>query len=777
MQSDLIKQIILKFKTEGADQVKRVADSMTKSFNPRETERFMRNLEQVQQKFGKAGTGMSAELKKVTEYFKELNNQHFQRAERNLDRMGRLIKNQIENIERLKREGASAEEIGKRQTTLKSATQSMELLANQTPYKRDQLRDYMEGQIPGLTQVRRIGGMLSPGMKMAGGAVVGAAGVASLVASATSTVNEIKKESMQNRIAVADIIKSQALDVFGGNMSRAALYSNKQRREGIASDLGTLQTTQDIATGARGIGGTLMTVGGGILGSAFGPLGTVAGAWAGSKLGGMLGLGGAGDTINAGKYFLAGGREAAIQKNRQLAEDKAESQTMDLEYYKEFGRNAEMRFNYQRQLGLGDQTALDVRERFRAAGVLDEGQIAQSMLSFRRFGARTAPTVGAQTAEMAKQMGMSQESAQMLMQNVAGVNRGGIGTAKKDLEELFRRAVASGVTDSGLIEEYQKSATGLMQVLGSRMNAGQIAGAMNSFMLEGAGQREIAAIQPAIQAFGQTMKGASPLMQAKSTAGILNLSRDAKGNVNMLALQYLSNLNPTELATLNENDPVLQQLNENDPVLQQMGITADKIKTFRRDQSLGTLRSNLGAEPGLKLLNKAQTKGANLTEGDQRMLAIGFGHTGTGDIRTIQSFLKANLESAGGAGEGLTFQGPGGAQIGLKAVQTMTAEQVMADQAGTPISAGVGVRAKAEGQTELDRQVYEKVSKNIDSVYAVFKEQTTQVMQDLDKNVLAGPIGEIGDAAQRIANALSSAADRIEGNSSHRQSSSKQPGE
>lgn len=757
MQNDIIKQIILKFKSEGSEQAKKAAESIGKAFNARDTERFLRNLEQVQQKFGRAGQGMSTELKKVTDYFKELNNQHFQKAERNLDRMGRLIKNQIENLEKLKREGAAAEQIAARESTLKKATERFEQMANETPYTRP-------GGVRGILQ--QAGG--GPGrLGMVAGAFNILGGIAQTAGTAAQMRREYLEQSARNRIEVANTLKSQALDVFSGNMSRAVLYRDPTRAKQINDDVRGLSRTRNFEEGAKAVGGTALGIGailgagwagakvGGIAGTALGgPIGTLVGG----IVGGGMAIGGAymaARSVGGGiQYFRGGGQEAYRDQARRLSEQKAESQTMDLEYYKEFARSAHMRYNYQRQLQLGDQTALDVRARFRAAGVLDEGQMAESMLTFRRFGARTAPFVAAQTAEMAKQMGMSQEGAQQLMQNVAMANRGGIGSARKDLEELFRRAVSAGVTDSGLIEEYQKAASGLMQTLGTRMSAGDIANQMNSFMLEGADMRNIQAIQPAMQAFGATMKGVSPLMQAKGTAGMLDLARDANGNVNMLAFQYLSQMSPQELATLNENDPVLKQ----------MGINPDKVKDYKNKQAMGTLRSNLGATAGLKLLDKAKQKGGTLTEGEQRMLAVGFGMQNVPgqDIRTVQSFLKANLETVGGAGEGLTFEGPQG-NVGLKAVQTMTPEQVQAEIAGTKMAAGKAVQAQAEGQTDLDRRVYESISKNIDEVYNVFKEQSKEVMKNIDQNVLAGPIQGIADAADKISEAMINAANKIDG--------------
>lgn len=759
MVNDIVKQIILKFKSEGSEQAKKAVESIGKSFNVRDTERFLKTLDQVQQKFGRAGQSISTELKKVTDYFKELNNQHFQKAERNLDRMGRLIKNQIENIEKLKREGASADQIAAREATLKRATERFEQMADETPYIRP-------SGVRGMLQ--QIGG--APGrMGMTYGALNLLGGVAQSVGVVAGMRRDYLEQTARNRIEVANILKSQSLDVFAGNLSRAVVYGDPRRAKQINDDVKGLTRTRNIEEGAKALGGTTLGLGlllsaawtgvkaGGIAGTAFGgPIGTIIGG----LVGGGAALGGAylaTRSFTGGmQYFKGGGQEAYRDQARRLAEQKAESQTMDLEYYKEFARNAEMRYNYQRQLYLGDPDAVDVRSRFRAAGVLNENQMAQSMLSFRRFGARNAPIVAAQTAEMAKQLGMSQEGAQQLMQTVAMINRGGIGSAKKDLEELFRRAVSAGVNDSGLIEEYQRAATGMMQALGTRMSAGDIANQMNSFMLGGADIRNIQAIQPAIQAFGQTMKGVSPLMQAKGISGILDLSRDDSGNVNMLAFQYLSQMTPQELATLNEKDPVLQQ----------MGVTPDKIRTYKSRQAMGTLKANLGAVAGLKLLDKAKTKNAILTEGEQRMLAVGFGMQNVAgqDIRTVQSFLKANFQTIGGAGEGVTFAGPQG-NVGLNTIQTMTPEQVMAEIQGTTtgIASGKQIAQTAKDRTEEDIRINERIARRIDDILSIYTEQSKEVMKNIDQGILAGPIQGIADAADKISEAMIRAANKIDG--------------
>lgn len=759
---DFVKQIILKFKTEGNDQVKRAADAMSKNFSGRELERFMKNLDQVQAKFGQAGKGMSVEMKKVNEYFKELNNNQFQKAERNLDRLGRLINRQIQNLDRLKREGASQEVIKQREQSLMKATGAFDRMAEQTPAPR---LGRLESAVRGM-------GNNMPGP---GGLAIGAVNIVGAVAKVAEQMFQARRDfivhQQENKQFVGERMKAQAMDIFAGNMSRSVLYGNKQRSQRIQQNI-------DAETGAANKAATAGSIAGGA--GVLGGLGVAGYALAGGAallsapvVLGAAAVGAGAYGINKGiQYFRGGGKEAVAQQARERAEATATSETMDLEYYKEFAKNAQMRYNYQRQLGLGDATALDVRAQFRRAGVLDEGQMSGMMLGFRKFGASTAPFVGAQTADMAKQMGMSQDSAMNLMQSVATTNRGGIGTAKKDLEELFARAVDAGINDSGLIEEYQKTATALMQSLGSRMSAGDIAGSMSNFLTEGSDQRNLQALLPAIQSYGQTLKGTSPLMQTKGVAGMIGMARNQSGDVDMLAFQYLSQMSPTELATLNPNDPVLKSL----------GIDQSKISEFKKQQSLGTLRSNLGASSGLKLLSKAQSKGSVMNEGEQRMLAVGFGMQNVSgqDIRAVQSFLKANLNSVGGAGEGLQFEGAGGALTGVNTVKTMSAEDVQRQIKGTNISAGRAIEGQAEGQNLLDQKTYDIISKNMDAIFQMFQKQASEVMSNIDQGVLAQPIENIGKAADSVADALYAASNKIRGGAglpADTRSGSKQAGE
>lgn len=774
---DIVKEIILKFRSEGGEQAKKAAEAIGKAVSPRDAERFLKSIETLQARLGRTGKDLSSDAKKLNDYFRELNSQHLQKTERHLDRIARLIRSQIENIEKLKKSGASAEEIKAQTDALsRSIDRFIDVSSSapaQFPTSEGRFRDALRmasGNAPGRM------GLIAGGLNIAGATLNFAGGLAGLR-------REFLEQSAANRIIVANEIKRQALDVFGGDMSRAVLYSDPKRAERIKEDTEKMSGAKNWEVGLKSVGGTLLGAGGllaavkigstlaalksgaavgGAFGSFLGPLGMVGGA----LLGGAIGLGGAalaGQSAYSGfKYFLGGGKEAARTQYKQLAEEKATAETLDRELYQRFASKARLRYEYQRQLQLGDETALDIRSRFRKAGITDESEMAQLMLGFRRFRADTAPMVAASTAEMAKQMGMSVQSAQALMQNMAMVNRGGIGNAKKDLEELFSKAVSSGINDSGLIEEYQKTVTQLMQSLGARTSVADVANQMKNFLVGGGlDYRNIQALTPAIHATGMTVRGVSPLMQAKRTARILDLAR-SDGGVNMLAFRYLDEMSNEELALLSENDPVLQGL----------GIGAEKIRAFKGAQALDTIRQSLGADVGLRLLEKTRGRGASLTESEQRLLAtaLGMQNVSRERLETVQSFLKSNLQNIRGIGKeyedigmDLTFQSAGRGAVHMDTVQSKTAEEVYRGIEGTNISARTQIEAIAKGEDEQDRKIREKIEKNIKKIFEIYEDQFSQVTRQIDADILEGPIRNISAAADEIANAMINAANRIDG--------------
>ncbi len=436
----LIKEIILKFKSEGSDNIKKAAESMSKSFNSKEVDKFVKSMESLNQKFGRAGVGMSTEMKKVTEYFKELNNQQFGKAEKNLDRLGRLINRQIENLDKLKREGASAEMIAQRQSTLNRSSNAFESLASNTPAPASSgIRNFLNRASNGM------GGRFSAGM----GALNVAGSVFGAIGTGAGMYKQYQMGEIQNRVAVAERFKQQAFDVFNGNLERATLYSDPKRAAQIQSRSSSLNKWSDIGMGAAGIGGGF--------GLAAGGLAMAAGGIAMAPL--ALAAGGAYGLYKGAQYYMGGGREAQKAQSMQAAETEAKASTLDTEYYNYMAQRAPQRYQYQRQLQMGDNDALGFRQVMRNAGVMDEGQMSSIAMNFKRFGTSNAANMGMNAAGMAKNFGQDVNQTSAMLSQIALTNRGGAKSASEDLRRLFSEGVKAGIDDSALLEEYQKQSS------------------------------------------------------------------------------------------------------------------------------------------------------------------------------------------------------------------------------------------------------------------------------------------------------------------------------
>lgn len=745
MQNDIIKQIILKFKSEGADQTKKAAEAIGKSFNSRDTERFLRNLEQIQQKFGRSGQGMSAEFKKVTDYFKELNNQHFQKAERNLDRIGRLIKNQIENIEKLKREGASQEQIAAREATLKRTTERLEYMANQTPYPQT-LRGYLMDQIPGAQQVRQIGRMLPPGMARIGGIGLGVAGVLSAVGMAADVYKDFRVSEIQNRQMVANVLKQQALDYYQGDMSRAVLLTPERRAE-IAKTTGRLNFASDVSTGFKGLIGAGLTIGGGIAGSFAGPLGTMAGAMLGSSLGSMLGFGGAGDALRAGKYFFGGGRAAERTQNLQRAEAEVQAKTFDVELYKEFERNRALRYEYQRQLGLGDEAARAMRGSFRRAGFLNESEMASTALAFRRFGSGQAVDAATATAAAARQYGLSLGATTGLMQQIGGATRGGISTAADQLKLVMQEAVRVGVRDSGLIEEFAKGTASISEAVGRGMDTSSVAATLGLFSKSGPfTDRTLMGMMGGAQSMGAVLGGTTPFAQSLKTAKLLEMSGG-----DLLKYKALSNLSDQQLLTMAQDPNMLSRL----------GISKEQATRYQQEMVAARMGTGLGRAQSAQLINQLKTGRINISDASKILTALDVNTSGLSNEEIVTQlvgmgkmggFLKEGqglevFQQLPGQKESSVWKGTvGAAGDASGALAAITA-------GATGGAAGKATMAAAGAAQKLDDRVA-SIEKSMDSIIQNFEKMGDNLDKAVTDNNLSGSIGEIATQLTDLATTL-----------------------
>lgn len=770
---DIVKQIILRFKTEGAEQTRKAVETLSRGVSGKELEKVIKAFEQAENKFAKMGKTLTNDFKKVKDIFNEINEKEFKKLERNFNRYARLLDAQIKKYGELQQAGADAAQITQLEQRIQKTSQRLQKVADVMPaIEPTGLKGFILSRAP-----NKVGGPL--GYALGSMAIIG--GAATGIGTAAGAYRDTLIREAESKISVANVLKQQALDIYSGNMSRQILFADPERAKKINEETKKLTTTKDVEVGlttaGTGIAG-LASVLGAVLGKsaiAAGAakigLGALATGAAPFLLGaaGIAGLGYAGK--KAYDYFLGGGREVAKEQARTLAEQKAASETMDLEFYRSFYEKSPMRYEYQRQLGLGSIEAVNFRTRMRTQNVLNEEEMASMALGFRRFGVQSATDYAVQAAKMAKETGMSRNTVANLMQSIAMVNRGGVAEAKKDLEELFTKAVSAGIADSGLAEEYQKAIAILMQNIGTRMTAADLSKEFNKFLVNPGDVRGIQGAMFGLQAYGQTLKGVSPLMQAKSTATMLNLAKDKQGRTNLSVLQYLDRLTPEQLATLDENDPVLKLLGLSNEEL------SKRIRESKQGIVEGTLKSSLGAgspraKGSLQNILKKASRGEALSEGEQILLAQEAGFTGNiKDINAVQSFLSGALGEKYG---NLKLMGTGGNVIDIKSVRSRTPEE--ASLALEKIKSTVGktessleaqqVKARAEGEMGFDIKTYDSLSKNMDKVITLYSEHAAKMRDVMERGDLAGSVENISVQLDRLAQALENAANRISGTGS-----------
>jgi hypothetical protein len=705
--SDLVKQIILKFKSEGSDQVKKAAESMSKSFNSKEVDRFVKSMESLNQKFGRAGTGMSTEMKKVTDYFKELNNQQFGKAEKNLDRLGRLINRQIENLDKLKREGASAEMISQRQATLNRSANAFESLASNTP-------------APPVSGIRNVltsasggaGGRFAAGV----GALNIAGGILGGISTAAGMYRQYQMQEIQNRVTVADRFKQQAFDVFNGNLERASLYSDPKRAAQIQARSASLNKASDIQMGAATAAGGV-----GIGAAALGAIGAV--TMAPLAIGAAAVAGGYG-LYKGYQYWKGGGREAQQVQGTVAAETEAKASTLDTEYYNYAAQRAPQRYEYQRKLQMGDNQALGFRRSMRESGILDEGQMA------------SVANMGMRAASMAKEFGQDVNQTSAMLSQVALSNKGGAKSASDDLSRLFKEAVKSGIEDSALIEEYQKQTAATMDLFKGKMSTGEASEAFNKYLV-GTDSRAIDAARNSIATSGRTVSGVSPLMQAKKTAGLLELA----GN-DYLTYQTLNQLSPSQLNNMSSEQ------------LKSYGITKTNYDKFKTNQVQGTWNS-FTAPGAVKEILERSRKGGSMSEGDQDRFLTASGENFASMSQADKAArIQELLASAGETGISLGGTNkPGNLGKVLGGINANT----------VGIDAGQMVSKAASGQNTIDTKAQEYLEKNMEAILTVFQAQSEQVMKSVDSGEISKSISGIADAADKIRDAMLKAAGTISG--------------
>jgi len=547
--SDISKQIILSLQLRGAEKVQAAIKPVIASLSQLDKSRSVTNLSKNFQTLSKSTSTMGETMKKsfdkigvvvgkvATENLSKLEKEF----NKTTQRMERTVKVAEERIKR----GDRPEKIQRTQQNVERRTNAAVNAGDAWSQQQASLPPPPNG--PNGPNGGGVGGEGLGNIKAFGGAMA----IVTALAKISQAQEEIQKEKMQNVSYLGGQLQQrrfarysgdtteQVMELADQSVSKSKEYAKSQTEKHNANT--TIWTTIGALTGGFALGSI-----GALLG---GPPGAIIGASAGATAGAALG---------GGKYFLNGGAAKFEQESYEehLEKEKRLHDTAKFQAY--YSEHADSRYKLNRQMGMTSDEALN--ERLAGYGnLVNEQETGGMQLGFRgTFGNTAAMQLTRQTGALARSQGMDLGAASGIMGGIGYGGVGGTANAQKNVQEMTSKAMAQGITDSGLIEIMEKAIAEMAKNGPGNMDVAGMMEKLAATAATGAG--------PGGDVTGRNVQNALNIQQAKNTlslsggtAGFMKMSLAAQIAPNDAGLQnYLSGMSAEQLQSL-EKDPMLQK--------------------------------------------------------------------------------------------------------------------------------------------------------------------------------------------------------------------------
>lgn len=611
-QEQLVKEIVLKFKTEGADSAAKVlagqssrAGSSGGLLDLKGLNRQIKEIDTVLQKSGKTfGDGMLKTMSNLQQgmkglFEKELGSQ-LQKAEDSAKKIKRLTDVISSMQSRGITSGAAYEKAINMRTDQYGrvygvASNIPEEAIPDLPVGRGTGRRFPPNipteNIPG----NQPGNPPQQGMNFGGlkySAI--AQGIVQLIQSAANQPMNV----ISNQAVAANPLLRNKRNVYSGNMEDAVTEyltqaTSRGARAGKWKAYGDVGA--DIAKVGLGVGGIALALSkagtGAALGSAFGPVGTAVGGLAGLAIGGAglyMAQSGASGLSSA---FLEGGLEANKSANSQRARDSIVNATVYGDLYKNFYQNAQTRFHQQRLMNQSDKDYLNVRTDASNLG-FSEDQTAFFRSALGVTGERAAD-LSHRSMVNALKMNMDISTSNEITANAEKYGKGVTfegGQALSQTEKMYTSAFKNAM-EQGLIPEFEKwiNAIGANVGVGGQ-DLGSIADRYAKYFNVDPATGRVGALQfeqgqKAKSAEDQIFMGGTPLNQmikGRETIQLLK-SHGLKGDDFAKMYNIFMNSNRDQLVQLPAQ---MDKFGEN------FGLTDDEMKRFIDKTETGSKKAH-----------------------------------------------------------------------------------------------------------------------------------------------------------------------------------------
>lgn len=769
MMSDIVKQIVLKFKTEGGPEVQRQIQAMTRGgaggMGAKDVDKTLSNMTKLNKEFSKAGMQMSNEFSKVKKIFEEINSRHVDQFSRKIERVTKLMANQGEELDRLMRSGAAQDRIDAQVKRMGKTNQLFNRMAENSPENMG-VGGGAGGGGGGIPNLPR--GYTPPGPYSGPPSALSTmltnfrgpwnANLVGLAAGgvgwAAGEVREYYDRRGEIRSTYANRFKENASDVYQGNLGRSALATEGYNRK-VEEETNRRMRARDISQGAYGLANVAEIVGGVGTALAAGAATVLTGGIASpvtlaAGAGGLAMAGhGAYGLYQKGKYAFQGRDIERAQTRAQVAQEKL-NETMTPELYAQFRSTQRQRMQFANEFGINSNEMYG----FRMGGYgnqYEEGEAMQAAQSLRRFGSGNALSMAGAAMTASRMQGTSLGSATGQISAMALNAVGGEKRASDNLRDVFSVGVASGIKDSGMLDNFKELVGSVMANAGTRTDAARMADVVAK-SLNTQDVREMSNLQGGFNAAGALIggRGGTQLDQQLMFNSAVNTLK-GKGITGAKAISLADQLSSMSFE---------QGMAGGNATLQSAtGMNADEIKTYYLNQMKS--RVNRYTE-SRDTLAKGLAPGASEQEKSQAIMYIA-----SKNNTTIDQATSAFNAMAGNSGGGTK----GAGNLDGKTQDQIDAEG-QAQEAANLDAQNKNPETKAEkerfkGISQMDKDVQDKIATNIDNIINTYKDTVVKSFQEVGVNQLNQSVTDIVTAADKLAVALSNAADRINGGNSY----------
>lgn len=514
--------------------------------SPQGLGKLSKDMEQFVKNTDKFGKSMDSSFKKLSQNIREIASTHLTQLQTKIEQMGTKAERRITKLREMEKQYDQMKSSGASQEELSKYSRKMNRVAAVSAGSNQRLTEYMDEyqglestlKRPGLAQRMRPYGAVAASLAQA--VATGAGYYQSALTAENQNTAYLGGQLQQRRIAAyRGDLTEQVMQAKDQSFTKARAFARKQTNAEDVKQVGS-----SIA-GGLGIGAGA-AFGAGVLGIAAAPVALGIGA--------VAGLGYAGSKLY--NYFGQGGKETFEKSQEQSFIEAEKRRNMTAYYTQRFQETAGDRFNFQRQMEMGSEAALQMRQSG-YANYVSAGQMQQASLNFRqRFG--NNPSLAIQSAQLSGSQGMDFGTAQAMIGQAAVSGTGGQAKTKESITEMYSQAFSRGLTDSGLIELLQKAVLGQSSTSAGQVNLSTQMARMVKDVMDASGGATPSARQ---------IEG---VMQAEQYRESLTSQGGEGGYVDMSDLSRLTGGNYKAMAYLKQRSALERENIGNDPVFKSM---------------------------------------------------------------------------------------------------------------------------------------------------------------------------------------------------------------